>query len=120
MSMEMPCSTLSVPRVRNSPWAMIGANGAEDHHDLAFAYCEVESVQHADRAVTTGQLLDAEQLRTCAGDAFAGHCGVPRYASITSGLSRISSGLPSAIWDPKSSTTILSEMPMTIAMWCST
>ena len=39
---------------------------------------------------------------------------------MTRGSSRTSAGVPSAILLPKSSTTTLSEMDMTIAMWCST
>ena len=39
---------------------------------------------------------------------------------MTRGSSRTSAGVPSAILLPKSSTTTLSEIAITIAMWCST
>ena len=87
-----------------------GTVGAEDHHDLALVDREVEPVQHPHRAVAAGQLLHREHAHCSA------HAGVPRYASMTRGSSRICSGAPSAILEPKSSTTIWSEMAITIAM----
>ena len=45
---------------------------------------------------------------------------LPRYASITSGFARTSSGVPSAILRPKLSTLTWSEIRITRLMWCST
>ena len=91
---------------------LAGAVGAEDDDDLALVDREVDAVQHLHRAVAAVHGPSAraapsggrpqvglDDLRVVADDARAA---------------------PSAILRPKSSTTMWSEIAITIAMWCST
>ena len=73
--------------------------------DLARLHLEVDAAQREDRAVGDRERLDAQQRRARRVHALAAASSeVPRYASITRGSRRTSSGGPSAIFSPWSST----------------
>ena len=90
---------------------LAGAVGAEDHDDLAFVDVQVDAA-----STWTGPYAGAEP-------AHGEHERSPSAPEVGLDDARIVlhvGGGPSAILRPKSSTTTLSEMPITIAMWCST
>src|SRR5579859_3372753 len=82
----------------------------KERGDRALVHREIHAVQDARVAVIRLQVVDFEQHQAAA----------PRYARMSSGCARTSSGAPSAILRPKLSATTRSEMLMTRPMWCST
>src|SRR5581483_9401418 len=68
----------------------------------------------------SAQITDVEAALPAELTRHAAAGSAPRYASITAGLRCTSSGVPSAIFRPKSSTWIRSATPITRPMWCST
>src|SRR5678815_1011194 len=70
---------------------LAGPVGADEGHDLALAHRQADAVQRLDVAVADAQILELQHQSICSW---------PRYASITFGWLRISSGAPSAIFWP--------------------
>src|SRR5699024_5064367 len=119
---------------------LAGAVRAQQRCDRARFEREVDAVQNLRGAVPRVELARVEQQRHGLGRLGAGSNGArlgaslapfepdpvfasepePRYARITSASLRTSSGVPSAIFRPKSSATTLSDTLITRFMWCST
>src|ERR1019366_4275382 len=89
---------------------LAGSVGAEHDADPRGGDVERDSVQDGTPPVVGAQPGEREQA----------HDPVPRYARMTSGSFFTLAGAPSAMRRPKSSTTTLSDTPMTMFMWCST
>jgi hypothetical protein len=70
---------------------LAGPVGADQGHDLALGHRDADAVQRLDVAVAGAQILELQHQPICSW---------PRYASITFGWLRISSGAPSAIFWP--------------------
>src|SRR3990170_4320945 len=111
---------------------LAGAIRADQGDDLALANLEGDALEGVDLAVVgvdVAQLEDDVARRSVAGGrgrlgrrghALTAHdAEVPRYASITFGSRRTSSGVPSEIRSPWSRTRTWSLMPMTTRMSCS-
>ena len=89
---------------------LAGTVGADQGDDLALVNMKADPVQRLDIAVLDFEIFNLQQHQITSS---------PRYAVITAGWLRISSGVPSAIVWPKSMTLIWLQSSMTTSMWCS-
>src|SRR5262249_7988990 len=91
--------------------ALAGPVGADQRHDLAVLDLDADALQGVDVAV---EGVDVRKLECRHRQAVAASVADrPRYASITCGSRWTSTGEPSAILMPWSSTVTRSEMPIT-------
>ena len=87
--------------------------GPDEGDDLALVDVERDAFDGFDAAVVHMEVRDFEQTASSA------PAGAPRYASMTMDSLRISSGMPSAMRLPKSSTLMISHTLITRLMSCS-
>src|SRR5581483_7241915 len=100
-----------------------GAARPDDGDDLAVRNRDRNSVQNVDfRTVTRHDVAHLQHGRPGRQNArLVAHADVrPRYASITRGSARTTSGVPSAITAPSAMTTTRSARVITTSMSCST
>src|SRR6266511_2361682 len=100
---------------------LAGTVRSDQRHDLALADRDRDSLERLDRPVEGVDVLELEDVvRLGVHPPFAPSTAcLPRYASITRVSFCTSSGEPSAIFSPYSSTVTRSETPITTRMSCS-
>ena len=104
----------TIPQITFKVVLLPGAVGAEERHDALLRDAEADVRKRFDAAVRCRHVGELDHV------SHGRPPCVPRYASMTRGWFFTSVGVPSAIFSPKLSTVIRSEIDMTSCITCST
>ena len=115
---DAPAHRVDDPGDRPQGRRLARAVGAEEGDDLARTDGQVEVAYHRRLVVAAREAVDLEDqvAHVTASVPATSDAALPRYAAITCGSRRTSSGVPAAITFPNSSATTWSEMPSTSPM----